>query len=89
MLYKLWNDNRGGIVTTELLLISSVVVTGLLTGLSSLQSSVESEFVELGQKVQQATSNTAHPVSELPAVEQSTGYTEFYLPEDFEFISER
>ncbi len=51
----LWNDCNGGIITTELLLISSVVVAGLLAALSTFRSSVESEFQQLGDRIKQTT----------------------------------
>lgn len=51
----LWNDCNGGIITTELLLISSVLVAGLLTALGTFRSSVESEFQQLGDRIQQST----------------------------------
>ena len=52
---KLWNDCNGGVMTTELLLISSVVVGGLLTGLGTFRANVESEFQHLGERVKQST----------------------------------
>jgi hypothetical protein len=51
----LWNDCNGGIITTELLLISSVLVAGLLTALGTFRSSVESEFQQLGNRIQRST----------------------------------
>lgn len=51
MLHKFCNDCDGGVITTELVLVTSVVVAGLLTGLSSFRSGVEGELMELQQKV--------------------------------------
>ena len=86
----LWNDNRGGIVTMELLLVSSVVVTGLLTGLGSFQSSLQSEFVELGHKVKASTNVQPQPTLPVLGSEEANPveYTEIFSIEDFEFISE-
>lgn len=50
-----WNDCNGGIITTELLLIASVLVAGLLTALSTFRSSVEGEFQQLGERIEQTT----------------------------------
>jgi len=52
----LWNDCNGSIITTELLLVASVLVAGLLTTLSTFRTSVESEFEQLGERIQQSTS---------------------------------
>ena len=48
---KFCNDCDGGVITTELVLVTSVVVAGLLSGLSSFRSGVEGELMELQQKV--------------------------------------
>lgn len=67
----LWNDCNGGIITTELLLISSVLVAGLLTALGTFRSSVESEFQQLGDRIQQSTRAevTVAPEAEIDRVE--------------------
>lgn len=51
----LWNDCNGGIITTELLLIASVLVAGLLSALGTFRTSVEGEFQQLGNRIQQST----------------------------------
>ena len=53
MFSRLWSDTRGGVITTELLLVSSVVVAGLLTGLNAFRSSVTAEFEDLGHTVRE------------------------------------
>ena len=68
----LWNDCNGGIITTELLLIASVLVAGLLTALSTFRTSVEGEFEQLGERIQQSTSlqeNQAAPLAEAEPAE--------------------
>ena len=68
----LWNDCNGGIITTELLLIASVLVAGLLTALSTFRASVEGEFEQLGDRIQQSTSlqeNQVAPFAEATPVE--------------------
>ena len=68
---SLWNDCNGGIITTELLLISSVLVAGLLTALSTFRTSVEGEFQQLGERIQQSTSfeKSVEPNAELDRIE--------------------
>ena len=51
----LWNDCNGGIITTELLLISSVLVAGLLTALGTFRAGVEGEFEQLTERIHQST----------------------------------
>jgi len=68
----LWNDCNGGIITTELLLISSVLVAGLLTALGTFRTSMEGEFQQLGQRIHQSTraeESTAPVAAETDRVE--------------------
>ena len=45
------NDNRGFIVTIELLLIVTIVVIGLIAGLTALRDAVVSELSEVSQAI--------------------------------------
>ena len=67
---SLWDDCNGGIITTELLLISSVLVAGLLTAMSSFRSSVEGEFQQLGERIHQSTRVQTPAVESVTAVEE-------------------
>ncbi len=51
---SLWSDCDGGVITAELILVSSVLVASLLTGLGSYRASIEKEFAELGQVIEAA-----------------------------------
>jgi Flp pilus assembly pilin Flp len=55
MIFNLWNDQRGGVLTTELVLVASVLTATLLTGLSSFRAHIESEFQQLGQNLHRAS----------------------------------
>lgn len=44
MIGKLWNDNSGGVITSELVLVASVTVGILLAGLTSLRSGLLGEY---------------------------------------------
>ncbi len=50
---RLWNDCSGGVFTTELLLISSMVVAGAVTGLASYNNAIQTELFDLATSVQQ------------------------------------
>lgn len=47
VLGKLWNDDRGFVVSSELVLIATVVVIGLLTGLAAVRDAVISELSDV------------------------------------------
>jgi len=68
---SLWNDCNGGIITTELLLIASVLVAGLLSALGTFKASVEGEFQQLGNRIQQSTraEKPVAPIAEIAPVE--------------------
>lgn len=46
-LVKLWNDESGFILSAELVLISTILVLGLIVGLTTLQSSVVGELTDV------------------------------------------
>lgn len=48
---NLWSDCNGGIITTELLLVSSVVVAAVLAALGTFKQTITSEFQHLGESV--------------------------------------
>ena len=48
---SLWSDCNGGIITTELLLVSSVVVAAVLAALGTFKKTITSEFQNLGESV--------------------------------------
>ena len=52
MLQALWCDESGAVFTTELLLVTSVVVSGLATGLTSFRDAVTSEMADVAAAVQ-------------------------------------
>lgn len=48
MLKKFWSDECGVIMTTEIVLISTILVIGLVVGLVEVQCSVVAELGDLG-----------------------------------------
>lgn len=79
----LWNDCNGGVITTELLLISSVLVAGLLTALGTFRTSMEGEFQQLGNRIHQSTrgGNSVAPVAEEPSRVEIQSFHAADLPE--------
>lgn len=49
---QIWNDCEGGVLSTELLLVTSVLVAGLSTGLTSVRDAVIGEFADVANSVQ-------------------------------------
>ena len=49
---KLWNDDKGFVVSIELILIATIAVIGLLTGLASVRDGVVSELSDVAGAVQ-------------------------------------
>ncbi len=51
MLRSLWDDERGFIVSAELVLIATILVIGLIVGMVSLRNQVVQELVDVGQAI--------------------------------------
>jgi Flp pilus assembly pilin Flp len=49
---SLWNDQQGFIVSIELVLISTILVVGLITGMTALRDAVVSELSDVAGAVQ-------------------------------------
>lgn len=49
---KLWNDEAGFIVSLELILIATIVVIGLITGLATVRNSIVQELSDVSGAVQ-------------------------------------
>lgn len=47
LLQKLWNDEIGVIISAELILVSTIMVLGLITGMTCLQEAIVGEFKDL------------------------------------------
>lgn len=46
MMKKLWNDDAGFIISVEWLLVFTIVLLGLIVGLTAVRNAVDSELVE-------------------------------------------
>jgi len=52
MTQKLWNDDKGFVVSIELILIATIAVIGLITGLTAVRDAVVSELSDVAGAVQ-------------------------------------
>lgn len=51
LIRKLWTDDAGFIISAELVLVASILVIGMIVGLTSLRNQVVQELVDVGQAV--------------------------------------
>jgi hypothetical protein len=48
---KLWADEAGFIVSAELVLVATILVIGMIVGLTSLRNQIVQELVDVGQSI--------------------------------------
>ena len=58
---RLWHDCDGGILTTELLLVTSVLVGTMGAGLSSFRNAVTGEFSDVANSVSELSQSYRYP----------------------------
>src|SRR5262245_32519301 len=51
LMAQLWNDDRGVIPATELILIATLLVIGLVTGLKNVNIAVNNELTEVADAI--------------------------------------
>ena len=51
VLHRLWADEAGFVVSTELVLVATILVIGLILGLTSLRNQVVQELGDLAQAI--------------------------------------
>lgn len=51
MLKKFWNDEAGAVVSAELVLVLTIAVIAMVTGLSSLRDAVVTELADVGAAI--------------------------------------
>ncbi len=62
MFSKLWNDDSGAIIATEYLILSSIVVFGVVGGLTTVRDAINGELFELSNSIR-----AIHPPYNNPA----------------------
>ncbi|MGF1579541.1 MAG: branched-chain amino acid aminotransferase [Gemmataceae bacterium] len=48
ILFRLWNDDQGALITAEYLFVSVILVIGLVVGLTNVRNAINAELTELG-----------------------------------------
>jgi hypothetical protein len=51
MLHRLWNDEAGFVISAELVLVATILVIGLIVGMTSLRNQIVQELVDVGQAI--------------------------------------
>ncbi|OYP37696.1 hypothetical protein [Rhodopirellula sp. MGV] len=78
---KLWNDEAGFVVSIELVLISTICVIGLLTGLTAVRDGVISELSDTAGAVQDL--NQSYSYNGVTGHASSTSGSNFIDATDF------
>lgn len=50
-LHQFWSDDRGAILTAEIVIVTTVLVLAMIVGLTSFQTAVINEVTDLGQAI--------------------------------------
>jgi len=75
MIRKLWSDEAGFVVSSELVLIATVLVIGLLAGLATLRDQVVQELGDVAAAISDV--NQSYSFSAITAHTSSTAGTVF------------
>lgn len=51
LFHRLWADDAGFVVSAELILVATLLVIGLIVGLTALRNQVVQELVDVGQAI--------------------------------------
>ena len=51
MIKRLWNDESGALVSAEVVLVATILVIGVVTGLSSVRDAVIEELADVGAAI--------------------------------------
>jgi Flp pilus assembly pilin Flp len=81
MMRKLWNDEVGAVVSAELVLVLTILVIGMITGLASLRDAVVTELADVGGAI--ASVNQSYTYGGITAHSSTTAGSVFVDLVDF------
>ena len=81
MLRRLWNDEAGLIVSSELVFVSSIAAVGMIVGLSAARDGVTSELADVGDAVTEY--NQGYQVSSIQGHGAALAGTQYLDGTDF------
>lgn len=76
-LRRVWTDDAGFVISAELVLVGSLLVIGLIVGLTSVRNQVVQELADVGQAVGSISQSYAYPGIMKPCMAWTDG--SFYL----------
>ncbi len=68
MFKKFWNDEAGAVITTELVLVNTILVMGAITGLTTLRDAIVTEMADCAAAIGGLDQSYV-----IPGIEASTG----------------
>lgn len=83
VLKRLWNDERGYVVSTELILLGTIIVIGLIVGLATYRDAVVQEFGDTGAAVGQVDQSYTVEVLENPGAQITVNGDQVTISRDF------
>ena len=78
---RLWRDEAGFVVSTELILIATIVVIGMITGLTTVRDAVVTELADVADAVSEV--DQSYSYGQITAHCASTAGTLFTDEQDF------
>lgn len=81
LLHRLWFDDRGAVVSAEIMLVASILVIGVITGLAALRDSIVTELADLAQAI--ANANQSYSFSGVSGHHAFSGGGAFHDEADF------
>ncbi|QDT42252.1 hypothetical protein Pan241w_23340 [Gimesia alba] len=81
MFQQLWNDENGFVVSTELVLIATVLVLGMIVGLTTLRDQVIAELADVAAAI--SNTNQTYTFTGITGHSSSTAGSIFLDNEDF------
>ncbi len=75
MLSQLWRDENGAVITTELVLVLTIMVIGAMTGLVSLRDAIVTELADVADAI--ATLDQSYVIPGVTSQFAATAGTEF------------
>jgi len=74
---RLWRDQRGAVLSTEIVLVASVALLGLMVGLAAYRDSVVNELADIGRGVGALDQSYMYTTT-VDGDDLATGVTETY-----------
>jgi hypothetical protein len=81
MLSKLWKDDAGFIVSSELILLATIVVIGLITGMTTVRDQVVTELADVADAISEV--DQSYSVGGIVAHSSTTAAFQFNDDDDF------